>query len=208
MSHWIKNRLIVIAILVGVVSQSIVAQEPATTPANNQEAIHDQLRELRDNMLEAIGKKDKQRVLALVDENVVITTQDGDKLVAIRGRAAVDDYLERLLTGPSPGVQDLKLNLKVDEKTILYGDKMGVAYGSSEDEYRLRSGASFTLPTRWMATVVQRDDGWKLAGLQVSTNLFENPVLNGLRNSMRYSWALAGGVGLLLGLFLGRRSRR
>jgi hypothetical protein len=126
--------------------------------------------------------------------------QDGKELKAIRKHEGVRDYLHRLLTGPQPGVKSLQPTVAVDELTILHGDDMGVSFGSSMDHYVLSDGTEFSLPTRWSATVVKHEGKWKIANLHVSTNLFDNPVLDATRKRSYLDMALAGGVGLIAGI--------
>lgn len=189
---------------------SIQGQE-AAPPSDGDakvEAIHNQLRELKDSMLSAISKKDKAAVLGLLAEDVVVTVQDGSKLVCVRKPEGVADYLDRLLTGPKPGVSEIQIDLKVDEKTILYGDTLGVAFGSSDDRYVLNGGASFDLKTRWTATVVSKDGKWLLAGLHVSSNLFDNPIVVSQQSTLKFALAIAAGIGLVLGLVLGKLMKK
>lgn len=190
-------------------SNSIIAQEAAQAGPAADEAIHQQLREFREEMLGAIAKKDKDRLLSLMADDVVITVQDGSKLVAVRKLDGVTDYLDRLLTGSAAGVKDLQVDVKVDEKTLLYGNNsLGIAFGTSNDRYVLQEGASFELATRWTATLVNQDGKWKLASLHVSSNLFDNPIVTTQRATLKYALGVAGGIGLILGLILGKLTRK
>ena len=182
----------------------LTAVTTAVARDDAEPAVHDEIRELRDGLLAAIEQKDADTLLTFVHEDVVLTVQDGKELKAIRKKDGVRDYIERLLTGDSAGVSELKLNVEVDELTILHGDDSGVAFGHSADSYVLRDGSAFKLPTRWTATLVRAHDGWKLASLQVSSNLFQNPLLDALKNA---AWigGTALGLAVVVAFILGRR---
>jgi ketosteroid isomerase-like protein len=175
-------------------------------PAENQ-AEHDQLRLVRDNLISAINAKDSKAVLEQMHPNVVLTAQDGKQLKVVRGREGVQEYLDRLLIGSKRGVDSLQLDVTVDELSSIYHDNTAIAFGSSLDHYRLVDGTEFDLKTRWSATLIKEQDRWLLANLQVSTNLFDNPVLAAF--SRVAIWIAAGTAvaGLVLGYFAGRRLR-
>jgi hypothetical protein len=190
-------------------TRTIFAQEPSQTADGvASEQVHDELRALRDGLLAAIKQRDKVAILKFLDAEVVLTLQDGEQLVSVRGQAQAADYLERLLTGPDAGVKELNVDLVVDDKTILHGDAAGIAYGSSNDSYVLRDGSKFTLKTRWTATVVKRDGEWKLASLQAGSSLFQNPVTDAYRSTLPKAAGISFLVGCLLCWILGRFFRR
>ena len=78
---------------------------------------------------------------------------------------------------------------------------LGIAYGHSTDQYTLRDDSQFTLNTRWSATLVKGDAGqWQLASLHVSTNLFDNPVLDMLKQYSLIISIATGFAGLMIGI--------
>ena len=176
-------------------------------PASAQgpdEATHDELRALRDGLLDAIGKGDVERELNYFHPNAVITWHDAE---VSRGHAGIRDYLKRMLEGPDKAVESFKADVKVDALTILYGGDTGVSYGSAVEHFVMSRGRTFDLPARWSATLVKENGRWLIASLHVSDNLFDNPMLDLAR---RVVWWAAGGaliVGIAVGILLGRRRR-
>ncbi len=187
---------------------SVCAQQDVPAEAGDSQAIHDSIRGLRDRLLQAVNDRNVEGLLESLHPDVVLTAQDGSLLKTMRGHEGVREYMERLLTGPNPGVKSLKVNATVDELTILHGDDTGVAFGSSADNYELASGSTFTLDTRWTATVVRTEGQWKLAALQVSSNPFENPFVSALRSALTWTALVAGIVGLAAGLLISIILRR
>ncbi|MEM7476395.1 MAG: nuclear transport factor 2 family protein [Planctomycetota bacterium] len=172
--------------------------------AVNIDETHDALRVLRDGLLDAIAKKDVEAILGYLHEDVVLTAQDGDKLNCVRKHDGVRDYMDRLLTGESPGVKSLELDFHVYELTVLYGDDSGVAFGHSNDHYVLSDGNEFDLATRWTSTVVFDGNEWKVASIHVSSNLFDNPVLGAATGYLMPIGAGALVAGLLIGFVIAR----
>lgn len=197
--------LLLLPLLSGPLIPGVYGQD-ATTDANaSDDAKHAAIRQLRDALIKAVNTRDVDSLMDLLDEDVVLTAQDGDQLATIRGRDGVRDYIDRLLIGPDAGVRQMTVNPVVDELTILHGDDAGIAYGSSTDHYTLRDGSEFTLKTRWSATVVRDDDSqWRLGSLHVSTNLFDNPVLDGLKQYALYGALTAALAGCLAGYIAAR----
>jgi ketosteroid isomerase-like protein len=167
------------------------AAEPKEHPA------HVELRALRDDLLDAFKKKDIDRMLSHLTDNIVITLQNGETL---HGRDAVRAFHERMSGGNQPQVELMNSDFKVDELSTLYGDNTAVASGSMDDHFKMRTGMSFDLHSRWTATLVKPADQWKLAAFQISTNMFDNGV-----SQLQIQWASVkmGGFGLAAGLLCG-----
>ncbi len=211
-------RLVLLVACAGLVmdtSRRLVAQEvaeasPAEQSANGQgsdQAIHDQLRQLRDQFIAAVNGKDSEAILALLHPRVVLTAQDGKELSTVRGREGVQDYLERLVLGPEKGIESLKLDPQADDLSEIFNGYTAIAFGTSSDHYVTVSGSEFDLRTRWSAAVIKEGDRWLVASLHVSTNLFDNPVIAAAAKATTWIAIATGVIGLVVGLLLGRRKR-
>jgi uncharacterized protein (TIGR02246 family) len=176
---------------------------PTPTPTSvSDDATHDELRALRDGLLDAINKGDIERQLSYFHPNAVITWHNAE---VSRGHDGIRKYMTRMLEGPDKVVESFKADVNVDELTILYGGDTGISFGSAVEHFAMTSGRTFDLPARWSATLVRQDGRWLIASLHASDNLFDNPLLNMAR---RMAWWAGGGalvVGLALGFLLGRR---
>jgi ketosteroid isomerase-like protein len=175
----------------------------AQTPAKD-EAIHNQLRALRDGLVNAINKGDIDRQLTYLHPDVVVTWQNAE---VSRGHDGVRAYLNRILSGPNKVVSSYTTDLNVDELTILYGGDTGIAFGSATEHFKLANGSSLDNASRWSTTMVKEGNKWLIASVHVSSNLFDNPLLT----TARQITYIVGGVCLVLGLavgfFLGKRKR-
>ena len=181
---------------------SVAAQQP-------EDPAHAQLRALRDDLVDAMNKKDLNRLLSHLHPDVVVTWQNAE---VSRKPEGVRTYIARMLDGPNSVVETFSTAPTVDELTILYGGDAGVAFGSSRDSFRLRSGQTFDLTSRWTATVVNDGGSWKIAAFHSSASLFDNPLLAAAQR-----WAMTGavvalvagfGIGFLISRIGKRRSQR
>jgi ketosteroid isomerase-like protein len=186
-----------------------VLAAPASLGAQPQEdPAHAQLRALRDDLVDAMNKRDLKRLLSHLHPDVVVTWQNAE---VSRKPEGVRSYISRMLEGPNSVVESFSTAPTVDELTILYGGDAGVAFGSSRDSFRLRSGQSFELTSRWTATVVNDGGPWKIAAFHSSASLFDNPLLAAAQR-----WAMTAAiVALIAGFGIGflisriaQRSRR
>ena len=75
------------------------------------------------------------------------------------------------------------------------------------ETYDLGRGGKFTLHGRWTATIVNENGQWLLASLHTSTNLFDNALLRSAKGALWIGVAISAVAALLIGWFLGRRSR-
>lgn len=181
--------LLVLASLVG-------AQEPSSPADTKTEEIHDELREMRDDILDAIQRSDFDAIEPYLHPNVVFTPMNAE---VSRGPEEIRAYFEKMLEGPEARVESVRLDLTVDRLTDLYGD-VGLAYGSSNDHYTLRNGMEFSIDTRWTCAMVRQGGTWLITGFHASADVFDNPILQTAKLQTRLWW---GGLALVLGLVLG-----
>jgi ketosteroid isomerase-like protein len=193
------QQLVLAAWALSISATAAQEAKPAEDPA------HEQLRELRRELVAAINKGDIDRLLTHLDKDIVVTWMDGR---VSRGPREVKEYIEKMTKGESRKVASYQTEAEVDRLTQLYKDT-GVATGSSRDSFVLTDGRDFTVNTRWTATLVKGDAGWKLGGFHASTDMFDNPVLHiAIRRTATWVGLGAAVVGLLVGVVIGRRLRR
>jgi ketosteroid isomerase-like protein len=190
------------------VSPGRISFAAETPPSPEVAAEHDRLRALRDELIAAVNGKNSEAILAHLHPDVVLTMQDGREVRASRGRDAVRDYLNRTLLGPERGVENLRVNPVADDLSIFHQDDMAVSFGSSADQYELSDGKKFEMATRWSATLVKDGERWSVASLHVSSNLFDNPVLDALKQWTVWIGAGAALAGLAAGAAFMRLARR
>jgi ketosteroid isomerase-like protein len=177
---------------------------PSQTPPPKDEAVHYELRALRDGLIDAMNKGDIDRELSYMHPNVVVTWHNAE---VSRGRDGVRSYLTRMLSGPNKVVSSYSATVDVDELTILYGGSTGISFGSAVEHFKLDDGKMFDLPARWSAALVKEGDKWLIASLHASDNLFDNPVLAMAKRTGYWAGGVALVLGLILGFALGRRRK-
>ena len=182
----------------GLIFALILAGLPPSLPGAEApgEATHNELRALRDGLLAAINQGDLERELTYLHPNAVITWHNAE---VSRGREGVRAYYNRLMHGPDKLVDRFSTEIAVDELTILHGENTGISFGSSVEHFTLTNGSSFDLKGRWTTTLVRENGHWLVASLHVSTNIFDNVMLD---LAKKYTLRAAG-LGLLIGAILG-----
>jgi len=173
-------------------------------PPAKDEAVHNELRALRDGLIDAMNKGDIERELAYMHPNVVVTWHNAE---VSRGRDGVRAYLTRMLSGPNKVVSSYSATVDVDELTILYGGSTGISFGSATEHFKLNDGRALDLPARWSATLVKDGDKWLIASLHASDNLFDNPLLSIAKRTAYWAGGVALLVGLIAGFAIGRRRK-
>lgn len=180
-------------ILACVAPMSLDGQEDQATVKlpQDEEAIHQELRELRTTLTEAVEAEDLDQQLTYVHENAVATWQDN---TVVRGRPDLQEFLKT----KGGAFQGYRQRPEADELSILYGGETAIAFGSSVPHYKIL-GMEFDLENRWTATLVKEDGRWLIAAYHVSANVLDNPVLQIAKQSAYW----AGGIALVVGLVLG-----
>jgi hypothetical protein len=180
-------------------------------PPLEEKPTHDALIALRDRILKKHDAKDIAGVLVELDEQAVVTMQDGK---VCRGPKEVQAYYEEKVGRPDSIVKELKTTCVIDRWSRLYNDQTtAIVDGRLEQDYFLRDGKQFHLVSPWTASLVKRGDDWKIAGFHVSANMFDNGVLDlFLQQNRLWTGVIAGVVGLVVGLMIGmafsRRGRK
>ena len=212
-------RMLQVLALLGIATVSF-AQQPAptaTSPATAEtavspeaaaEALHTELRRLRDEMLAAIKNGNFDALTPYLHPNVVFTPMNGD---VSRGPEAIRAYFNKMMKGPDAVVKSISLNLEVDRGADFYGNT-AVAFGNSDDHYILNSGMDFPIQTRWTCALVRENGKWLITAFHASANVFDNPVLEQATQVAMLKWGGIGLVvgalgGILVGIPLGRRRR-
>jgi ketosteroid isomerase-like protein len=170
-----------------------------------EDPAHTELRAMRDGLLAGMNKGDIDAQLPFLHPNVVVTWHNAE---VSRGRDGVKAYLDRMLHGPSKVVEKFGTEVKVDELSILYGGDMAIAFGSADEHFTLTGGKVYTFTGRWSATMVKDNGRWLVANLQMSENIFDNPLLNAAKRALWWAGGSGVIVGLLGGWLLGRRGRK
>jgi hypothetical protein len=169
---------------------------PSTGYGQEEDPIHGQLRTLRDNMFQAYEKREIDKLLSYLEPGAIVTWQNGDRTV---GPEELKAFYNRMMTGDSKVVTDVKSKLTVDGLSTLYGGDTAVAKGTLEDSFVLASGNTFVLNSKWTATVVKSGDEWKVASFHASSSIFDNPILAAAQQWTLTLVAVGAVVGLLVG---------
>ena len=183
----------------GIVILSLLACALFCDPiaGQDQEAVHNELRKVRDQMMAAFDARDVDALLNHLHPYVVVTWQNAE---VSRGRGGVREFYQKMMEGESSRVKSVTADLAVDDLSILYGDDTAIAFGTLNEAFNLRSGLSFDLNNRWTATLVHEDGQWLLAGFHVSTNMFDNGLQDRL---LQWNTIKSGGIALVVGVVLG-----
>ena len=179
----------------------VLADEPA-----KEDPVHGELRAVRDSLIQAANKNDVDAILAHLHKNVVVTWMDG---TVSRRHDGVRSYYDRMMKGDQRIVDSVTISPVVDELSIIYGGgSTAVAFGSSDDEFKLRRGLAFKVHSRWTATLVKEEGKWLVTAFHASASLFDNPLLNTAKQMVYWVGGIAGVGGLLLGALIARLLRR
>jgi ketosteroid isomerase-like protein len=185
----------------GLTLTPVAARQAKDAP---EDPAHAELRKVREEMVDAINKDDRAKLMSHLHKNIVVTFMDGE---TVRGHDGVQKYFDAKLKSNPPVVQTYSVNPKVDELSIIYGGDTAIAFGGSDDYFKLSRGLEFNVHNRWTATLVKEDGKWLLAAFHASVGLFDNPLLS---LTQRFAYWVGGGaavIGLLVGWLIGRRRR-
>jgi hypothetical protein len=171
----------------------------AADAGSSDEVLHRELRALKDRATNAVNKRDEAALLQELDPNIAFTAMNNE---VVHGTQEAKAYYERMMTASDRLVQDMSITIEPDALTTLYnGGMSGVSTGTSNAHFKLKTGMEFDIPLRWTATLVRSQDRWLLAGIQFSANVFDNPIMSGLKTTMTWVATGAAIAALVIGFF-------
>jgi ketosteroid isomerase-like protein len=182
------------------------ASPEATAPsAPDEAALHDELRQLRQAMVEALNGGDVEEMLKHLHRNVIFTAMNAE---VCRGPEQVRAYFDRMMKGPGRVVESIRVDPQADALSDLYGGQVAVAYGSSRDDYRLTNGLTMQVNSRWTCSLVREGGRWLITGFHSSASVFDNPVLARAKTAIFKAGGIAAILGLVIGWLFGRLRKK
>jgi ketosteroid isomerase-like protein len=170
---------------------------PGRATAAEEDPAHDELRALMKEFLVVYNSGDIDKLIRYLDDNVVITWQNAH---VDKSPQEVKAFFERMNNGPDRIVEKSSIAPEPDALSLLYNNGLtAIAYGHSNDHYKLRDGTEFDQNTRWSTTLVKKEGQWKVASMHISTNMFDNPVLNlAIKRTALWTGGISGVVGMIV----------
>jgi ketosteroid isomerase-like protein len=161
---------------------------------DSRAADREQMRAILADVAEALNAHDFDAAARHLDENGVITYYNAE---VTQGHEAGREYFNRMLKDAAAVVKEYSLTGGVSAPAVFHGDT-AVAYGTTEEHFKVSERLEFVLHGRWSATLQKKQETWKIIALHFSSNLFDNPLLN---SAKRLNW-LVGGVAFFAGVLL------
>jgi ketosteroid isomerase-like protein len=169
---------------------------PAAVPGSAADSASVQgLLALRTGLVDAFNRRDMDRMLALLEDSIVVTWQNGE---VSRGKEEIRRYYDRMMVGKDRIVDSVSFNPVVEGRHVF--GTTSLAYGNLNDDFTTTDGMHLPMHSRWTASAVRSGDGWRLASFHASANVFDNPVTQITQRRTAYT---VGGIALVIGLVLG-----
>jgi ketosteroid isomerase-like protein len=176
------------------------------SPPPSAETLHSELRALRERTVNAVNKRDPDAVMKELHPDIVFTAMDTE---VVRGIPEAKAYYQKMFVGAARIVEGFSLTVEPDAAASLYENgKVAISRGSSNAHFKLATGTEFDVPLRWSATLLRENNKWTIANLQFTANMFNNPILDVLKSSMKWVALGTGVAALVVGFLLGWLVRR
>lgn len=170
------------------------------------DAVHDEIRAMRDGAIAAFEARDPEAFSAFLADDVYFTAMNNE---VVHGKEAAMAYYNRMMDAADGLITDVSVTFESDVLSALHaGNTQAVATGSSASSFVMRAGLEFDMPLRWTAVLTKDTGNWQISGMHFSANIFDNPLDTGLRKYLWIIVAVTLVVGLLIGLISGRRRTR
>jgi ketosteroid isomerase-like protein len=153
-----------------------------------------QLRTMLAEFEAAINAQSIDRMVAQMDDNVTVIWLNAE---VSRGKDEVRAYYGRMVGHDKAILKKYLTKASLGAPAKFYGE-VAIADGSAADEFYPIARGFFTLDSRWSSTMVKNAGDWKIVSLHLSSNVFNNPLLDEIKADVVK--AAAGGLvgGLVL----------
>src|SRR5215475_6407727 len=163
-----------------------------------------QLRAMLAEFEAAINAQSVERMIAEMDDNVTVIWLNAE---VSRGKDEVRAYYGRMVRHEKAILNKYLTRATIGAPAKFYGD-VAIAEGSTADEFYPIARGFFTLDSRWSTTVVKNAAGeWKIVLLHLSSNVFNNPLLDEVKADI-VKGAVGGFIAGLMLMFVVMRLRR
>jgi hypothetical protein len=159
-----------------------------------------QLLQIFSEIEKGINEQNIERMVAQMDENATVIWLNAE---ASRGHAEIKAYYRRMVGTGDAILKKYTTTAKVAAPARFFGD-IAVADGTMVDEFLPIRRDAFKLNSNWSVTCAKLGGKWKIVHLHLSANVFNNNLLDEVKQMVWY--AAAGGLlaGLLLMFVAGR----
>ncbi len=183
------------------------SQHSMASSAEEDTAFHDDLRILRDAILNAINAKDIDALAKHVHPNIVLTVENGNRF---RGFEEIRDFYENIFDEDGGYLKSFEVqDFSVDELAIVYGGDTAIGFGEAASEYVPVSGPRLTVSSKWTATLALVDGAWLVTSFQNTVDFTDNPLMDALYKEVGLKIVLPVAlVCLLVGGVAGIRLRK
>lgn len=151
-----------------------------------------------------INAQNIDRMLAQMADNATVTWLNAE---VSRGKAEIKAYYQRMVGGEHAILKKYLTQAKLGAPAQFYGD-IAVAEGTTADEFFPWKRGVFKFNSNWSGTMAKVDGQWRLVSLHLSTNVFDNPLLDEYKEMLWYTGLGAFGAGLVLTYLVMRWTRR
>ena len=153
-----------------------------------------QLRAMLAEFEAAINAQSIDRMVAQMDDNVTVIWLNAE---VSRGKDQVRAYYGRMVGHEKAILNKYMTKASLGAPAKFYGE-VAIADGAAADEFYPIARGFFRLDSRWSSTMVKNVGEWKIVSLHLSSNVFNNPLLDEIKADI----VKAGVGGLVAGFVL------
>ncbi len=151
-----------------------------------------------------INAQNIDRMLGQMADDATVTWLNAE---VSRGKPEIKAYYQRMVGAEHAILKKYLTKAKLGAPAKFYGD-IAVADGTTADEFLPWKRAVFKFNSNWSGTMAKLDGQWKLVALHLSTNVFDNPLLDEYKEMLWYVGLGAFGAGVVLTYLVMRWARR
>jgi ketosteroid isomerase-like protein len=183
------RTVFLLAALTALTSRSTLAADTDPHVEDRKHLLH-----LMAEVEAGINEQNIDRMLAQMADDATVTWLNAE---VSRGKDDIKAYYRRMVGGEGAILKKYLTKARLAAPAKFYGD-VAVADGTTADEFYPWKRGVFRFNSNWSGTMSKVGDQWKLVSLHLSTNVFDNPLLDEYQEMLWYVGFGAFGAGLIL----------
>ncbi len=178
---------------------------PPVFAQDEHEADRAALRGMLQDIEQGINNGNIDLMAKHIADNATVTWLNAE---TSKGPDGVRAYFRRMV-GDAPGtiLSKYSTHPMISGPAVFHGD-VAVANGTTRDEFTPHHRSVFKFDSRWTATLRKSEGQWRIIALHLSTNNFDNELIDELKQFAIYSGIGGALAGLLLAAVLAYWRRR
>lgn len=142
--------------------------------------------------------KDLQKIMGYFHPDVLIILENGR---VFESAQSIEKYIKSPIYVNNFKVEKIRIkSFSIEKPIISLSDHSALIHGKISIEYHLSNSKNINFTDRWAATLINEKGTWRIRSYQVTSDIFNNPLIDNARYNFYFIIIITLIIGAILGL--------